>query len=51
MNNMLYILIIILLIVWALGYFVWLASGAIHLLLVIVVVVIILRLLRRNKPN
>ena len=51
MNNLLYILIVILLIAWALGYFVWLASGMIHLLLVVVLIVVILGLLRRNKRN
>ena len=47
---MLYIIAVILLIGWALGFFVFSAGGIIHVLLVIAVIAIILRLIRGNSP-
>lgn len=47
---MLYIIAVILIIAWLLGFFAFhVAGGLIHLLLVIAVVVIILKLLRGDK--
>lgn len=49
MNNLLYLLAVVLIIGWALGFFVYSASGLIHILLVIAVIAIILRLIRGVK--
>lgn len=47
---MLYILAVILIIAWLLGFFAFhVGSGLIHLLLVIAVIVIVIRLLRGQK--
>lgn len=49
MNNLLYLLAVVLIIGWALGFFVYSASGLIHILLVIAVIAILLRLIRGTK--
>jgi hypothetical protein len=50
MGNMLYIIAVILIIGWAIGFFGYAAGGLVHLLLVIAVVVIVIRLLQgRNS--
>jgi hypothetical protein len=49
MNNLLYVIAVILLIVWATGYFAFHTGGIIHLLLVIAVIAIILRVIKGNK--
>jgi len=46
---MLYIIAVILIIGWILGYFVFSAGGLIHILLVIAVIAIILRLIRGDR--
>ncbi|HRO70463.1 MAG TPA: lmo0937 family membrane protein [Chitinophagaceae bacterium] len=46
---MLYLIAIILIIGWLLGYFVFSAGGLIHILLVIAVIAIILRLIRGDR--
>ncbi|MGK2863665.1 MAG: lmo0937 family membrane protein [Chitinophagaceae bacterium] len=46
---MLYIIAVILIIGWLLGFFVFSAGGLIHILLVIAVIVIILRLIRGDR--
>lgn len=46
---MLYIIAVILIIGWLLGFFVYSAGALIHLLLVIAVVAILLRLIRGNR--
>jgi len=46
MGNILYIIAVILIIGWAIGFFGYAAGGLIHLLLVIAVVVIVIRLLQ-----
>ncbi|MGZ8557521.1 MAG: lmo0937 family membrane protein [Chitinophagaceae bacterium] len=46
---MLYIIAVILIIGWLLGFFVFSAGGIIHILLVIAIIVIILRLIRGDK--
>lgn len=51
MRNILYVLAVLLIIVWALGSFAYhVGSAFIHLLLVAAVVVILLNVFRRNKP-
>jgi hypothetical protein len=47
---MLYLIAVILLIGWALGFFVFSAGSLIHVLLVIALIAIILRLIRGNSP-
>jgi Family of unknown function (DUF5670) len=49
MNNILYIIAVILVIGWLLGVFVYSATGLIHLLLVIAVVAILLQVIRGGK--
>jgi hypothetical protein len=46
---MLYIIAIILLIGWLLGFFVFSAGGLIHILLVLAVIAILLRLIRGDR--
>lgn len=46
MQNLLYIVAVLLVIFWALGFFVYSAGSLIHILLVIAVIAILLRLIR-----
>lgn len=46
MSNLLYTVAIILIILWALGFFVYSAGSIIHVLLVIAVIAILLRLIK-----
>jgi hypothetical protein len=45
MSNLLYLLAVLLVIFWALGFFVYNTSGIIHILLVIAVIAILLRII------
>jgi len=47
MSNLLYIVAVILLIGWAIGFFAYSAGGIIHILLVIAVIALLLGLIRR----
>lgn len=49
MGNLLYVIAVILIIGWILGFFVYSAGGLIHLLLVIAVIAIVLRLIRGDR--
>ncbi len=49
MGNLLYIIAVVLLIAWAIGFLGMNAGGIIHVLLVIAVIAIILRLISGNK--
>ena len=49
MGNLLYIIAVILIIAWAIGYFGYAAGGLIHILLVIAIIVIILRVIQGRK--
>ena len=49
MGNLLYLIAVILLIAWAIGFFAYSAGGLIHILLVIAVVSILLRLIKGEK--
>lgn len=49
MGNLLYVIAVILIIGWLLGFFVYSAGGLIHLLLVIAVIAIVLRLIRGDR--
>jgi hypothetical protein len=46
MQNLLYIVAVILVLLWALGFFVYSAGGLIHILLIIAVIAILLRLIK-----
>jgi len=50
MNNLLYIVAVILIIGWLLGFFAFHAGNLIHSLLVIALIVIILRVIQGRKP-
>jgi hypothetical protein len=49
MGSLLYIVAVILIIAWALGFFVYSAGSIIHILLVIAVVAILLRVIRGER--
>jgi hypothetical protein len=46
MGNLLYVIAVILIIAWAIGFLGYSAGGLIHILLVIAVIAIVLRLIR-----
>ena len=50
MGSILYIVAVILIIGWLLGFFVFKAGNIIHILLVIAVIAILLRLIRGRDP-
>lgn len=49
MQNLLYTIAIIMVIMWALGFFVYNVSGLIHVLLLIAVIAIIFRLIKGRE--
>ncbi len=49
MNNLLYIIAIILVVGWIFGFFVYDTGGIIHVLLIIALIAVILRVIRGNK--
>jgi hypothetical protein len=49
MGNLLYLVAVILVIFWAIGYFGYAAGGLIHILLVIAVVAVLLKIIRGNS--
>jgi len=51
MNNLLYTIAVILIIVWAIGYLGYNAGGLIHILLFIAVVSILLNVIRGNSKS
>lgn len=48
MNSLLYIIAVILVIAWAIGFFFTTVGGLIHILLVLAVIALILGLIRRS---
>ena len=50
MNNLIYLIAIILIIAWAAGYFAFGAGGIIHVLLIIAIIAILLRVIKGNNP-
>lgn len=50
MGNLLYIIAVILIIGWAIGFIGYSAGGLIHILLVIAVIAILVRLIQGKKP-
>lgn len=49
MGNLLYIIVVVLVILWALGYFAFAVGSFIHILIVIAVIIILIKLLTGNK--
>ncbi|ESU20987.1 hypothetical protein FCR2A7T_07590 [Flavobacterium cauense R2A-7] len=49
MQNLLYMVAIVLVILWALGFFVYSAGNLIHILLVIAVIAILLRIIKGKE--
>lgn len=49
MSSLLYVIAVILLIGWALGFFVYSAGSIIHILLVIAVIAVLFRLIRGDR--
>jgi len=50
MNNLLYIVAVVLLIGWVLGAFVFTVGKIIHILLVLAVIAILIRIIRGDQP-
>jgi uncharacterized protein DUF5670 len=50
MGNLLYVIAVILLISWAIGFIGYGAGGIIHILLVIAIIAVILRVIQGRKP-
>ena len=48
MGNLLYLIAVILVLFWAVGYFAYGAGGIIHVLLVIAIIAILLKVIRRE---
>jgi hypothetical protein len=48
MGNLLYLIAVILVIIWAIGFFGYAAGGIIHILLVIAIVMVLLKFIRRE---
>lgn len=49
MGNILYVFIVVLVAVWAVGFYGYQAGGIIHLLLIVAVIVLIVRLVQSRK--
>lgn len=49
MGNLLYTIAVILIIVWAIGFFAYSAGSIIHVLLVIAIIAVLLRIIQGNK--
>ena len=50
MSNLLYLVAVLLIIAWALGFFVYSAGALIHILLVLAVIAILVRIIRGSNP-
>ncbi|MGZ4034089.1 MAG: lmo0937 family membrane protein [Bacteroidia bacterium] len=50
MGNLLYVIAVILVIAWAIGFLGYQAGGLIHILLVIAIIAVLLRVISGNKP-
>ena len=49
MSNLLYVIAVVLVIIWATGFFVYSAGALIHLLLLFAIIVILLRLIKGGR--
>jgi hypothetical protein len=48
MGNLLYIIAVVLIVIWAIGFFGYAAGGLIHILLVIALILFLLKVIRRE---
>jgi hypothetical protein len=48
MGNLLYVIAVVLVLVWAIGFFGYAAGGLIHILLVIAIIAFLLKVIRRE---
>lgn len=51
MSNLLYLIAVILIIIWATGYFAFETGGIIHILLAIAVIAVLLRVIGGNRSS
>ncbi len=49
MGNLLYIIAVVLIILWAVGYFAFSAGNIIHILLIIAVIAVLLRIIQGDR--
>lgn len=49
MGNLLYIIAVILIIFWAIGFFAYTAGGIIHILLVLAIIAILVRIIQGGR--
>ncbi len=49
MSNLLYLIAVILIVFWAIGFFAYSVGSIIHILLVIAIIAILLRIIQGNK--
>ncbi len=49
MGNLLYLIAVIMLIAWAIGFFAYSAGGIIHILLILAIIAILLRLIQGRR--
>jgi low affinity Fe/Cu permease len=50
MDNLLYVIAVVLILCWAIGFFAYSLGGIIHILLVIAVIAILMRVIQGKKP-
>ncbi len=50
MSSLLYFIAVILVILWAVGFFAYSATGLIHILLVLAVIAVLLRIIQGKAP-
>jgi len=50
MSNLLYLIAVVLVIAWAIGFLAYNVGGIIHILLIIALVAVILRVIQGRKP-
>ena len=50
MGNLLYTIAVVLIIIWAIGFFAYSVGSIIHVLLVIALISILVRVIQGNKP-
>lgn len=49
MGNLLYIIAVVLVLFWAIGFFAYTAGGIIHILLVIAIIAVLIRVIQGNR--
>jgi hypothetical protein len=49
MGNLLYIIAVVMILFWAIGFFAYSTGGIIHILLVIAIIAVLIRIIQGNK--